>query len=1623
MVTISILLLMLLSSLATPGSAAEYYSVLTPRGPDNGAVGIVRLSWPEKTSGSSDGDAMEPRPPPPVRLSVRVAGLPDMPLGNSMLVTDTGDSLPLAFWPLPAEPGLPVRAYYAAEGILAPSVATAAATSAAAGSVPRDIIVRTARGISLAGTLVAGTGPPPASTMAEGRAAGRIEVLLSCRSGTGGGVQCAGITGLASVALTTDDKNTLGGGGGDSGGDSGDSGQLDYTVVVAGKAAQQGAGARGGFYNVRTGALLHRMPSSSLTGTWSSVPSSVLDLVAAGQVMMRVMLGPGGSYPIVGRLNAEPLYVAGPRDPIIAETAPPGSVVFTNDPQRRFVYTKGPLSHVLTVESESFGVNTDSGAVMVAAPQGGAAPFNFNLRRRYELYLEVSNAHSGRTEEVKVVVALADANNNAPRFIQDRYYASVLEGRPAGSAVTTLRAEDADVSFPRLTYALIQDPLAPVPFRVTSIKREEGGAEVWEALLSSTAALDREVRGQYLVTISASDGLNAVAETTVFVTVADENDHRPKFSGPGVTCGTSNSGSADVGGGGGGISNVCTLDDDTLAVQEDAAVGVLVANVTVMDADVGLNARLSLAFPERFVAGCDGVAAKIFAIEPRRSLGDSTVTPGANGVVQAGSSVGVVPPLDLSGEGFIAARLVVRAGVRLDHERTPHVRVCLLARDTGVPSLTTLLRFNVTITDVPFRLEVSNLETGERIASNISYTAAPLIALTVYTNGEEPDATTAVNNAAAEARLEYRIDGDILPRDCALGVWADAGPCQTFTNLGFVNDCLAASAAPRTGLRLQRRAIVTERDPRGLGRDCPRYDGAAASQPTAEAEVEARANAQLASGRVGAVLNERYAVCLLAVCEAAGGGGDGLSVEWPPVPTRAALQRMNSRPLNGYLRNHPVYDNWEVDGDWRPRSLWPSSHNSNNGPLASLRQILTHSADSSELTELAVWRPCARRQVGGGSGSGSGTAGTGAGAGLSCNVNASASAGPHGLEVRLVFVVPGDKLTPETAATKTVVGAVHHVVVVDLDAPIVMVRDTALMACSVPGRTATCAATRPVRAGSTLLVPVVHRDTDSGLCGPACLLPAAPGKEPDCSLCQSGAPPVYMCRLDGARSFTACPMASSVLSSAAAAGLTATSCPNCVHIHLSGLTSGPHHLLVGVADAAGHNNYGVTKPPLSLTWQTVADAPRTVLTSWPLARVTRNRSAVFDFACSQPVCTFRCTLDGTLTTYTRTSVRTGSWRAAGLDDGTHELVVSAVDAAGNTEAPDDSARFAWRVDTGPPKLSFASLPVAPARPKGISSRDTWSARVVSDEPASDYRCRLSTTQGNWAQNCCAEVLSGDANHPCIGSCQNGQLFRERCPTSWSSNHTARVLARARYAKCVEAQLQKDFLALALPGAVGTWVQCDSEILVEELAHGQLHRLEVVARDALGNDVALNENGQPDGTGVLVWEWATDLMHEPPVQLEALAAKLQADVAAAAAAAAASLSSSSSSSSYGGNAYVTAATAGICPAPSVVLLATLILSWSLTTLTLAIAFLLQWREDRSHTRRMAGSKILSKTTAGLEKALEMIHMEDMTTNLGHKVNAKESRDMQESATEAAWPGGASSYGGGNRGGEPDDGGYV
>lgn len=54
-----------------------------------------------------------------------------------------------------------------------------------------------------------------------------------------------------------------------------------------------------------------------------------------------------------------------------------------------------------------------------------------------------------------VTVTVEDQNDNDPRFEQPRYVATVLEDRPAGSPVLTVRATDADLGInARIVYSL-----------------------------------------------------------------------------------------------------------------------------------------------------------------------------------------------------------------------------------------------------------------------------------------------------------------------------------------------------------------------------------------------------------------------------------------------------------------------------------------------------------------------------------------------------------------------------------------------------------------------------------------------------------------------------------------------------------------------------------------------------------------------------------------------------------------------------------------------------------------------------------------------------------------------------------------------------------------------------------------------------------------------------------------------------------------------------------------------------------------------------------------------------------------------------------------------------------------
>ena len=113
---------------------------------------------------------------------------------------------------------------------------------------------------------------------------------------------------------------------------------------------------------------------------------------------------------------------------------------------------------------------------------------------------------------------MLDIDDNAPRFPQPSYEASVKEGYVPGTPLITMEAVDPDQSS-ILSYSIITGD-AFHHFMITS------AGEVFVI-----QPLDRERQEQYQLTVSATDG-TASATTTLLLKVLDVNIHRTATSPP-----------------------------------------------------------------------------------------------------------------------------------------------------------------------------------------------------------------------------------------------------------------------------------------------------------------------------------------------------------------------------------------------------------------------------------------------------------------------------------------------------------------------------------------------------------------------------------------------------------------------------------------------------------------------------------------------------------------------------------------------------------------------------------------------------------------------------------------------------------------------------------------------------------------------------------------------------------------------------------------------------------------------------------------------------------------------------------------------------------------------------------
>ncbi|KAL5289018.1 CELSR2 family protein [Megaselia abdita] len=240
----------------------------------------------------------------------------------------------------------------------------------------------------------------------------------------------------------------------------------------------------------------------------------------------------------------------------IGEDRPPGTPVITvtatdpdEDSRLHYDISSGNIRG-------RFAITSQNGKGLITVAQ----PLDYKQERRFLLVITATDS-GGRTDSANVNINITDANNFAPVFENAPYSASVFEDDPVGTTVLVVSANDADVGInAQITYSLNEESVNGIASNDPFAINPQTGAIV------TTASLDRETTGNYLLTVTARDGGNpSLSDTTdIEITVTDVNDNPPQFKVPLYHA----------------------------SIKEDALIGTSVAQLSATDPDLGLNGRV-----------------------------------------------------------------------------------------------------------------------------------------------------------------------------------------------------------------------------------------------------------------------------------------------------------------------------------------------------------------------------------------------------------------------------------------------------------------------------------------------------------------------------------------------------------------------------------------------------------------------------------------------------------------------------------------------------------------------------------------------------------------------------------------------------------------------------------------------------------------------------------------------------------------------------------------------------------------------------------------------------------------------------------------------------------------------
>ena len=174
---------------------------------------------------------------------------------------------------------------------------------------------------------------------------------------------------------------------------------------------------------------------------------------------------------------------------------------------------------IYTIESgnddEMFSVDYKDGVIFVN--EG----LDYEQRAMHQLTLRATDKLSSGYSEAIVFIILLDANDNAPQFLNDSYYATVLESIPVGSNIIKVEAEDIDTGVNADIEYSIKDSLIDNVFSI----------DPYNGQITLAKLLDYERQTMHKLTVRATDKGTPpqTRDTIVFINVLDTNDNPPSF--------------------------------------------------------------------------------------------------------------------------------------------------------------------------------------------------------------------------------------------------------------------------------------------------------------------------------------------------------------------------------------------------------------------------------------------------------------------------------------------------------------------------------------------------------------------------------------------------------------------------------------------------------------------------------------------------------------------------------------------------------------------------------------------------------------------------------------------------------------------------------------------------------------------------------------------------------------------------------------------------------------------------------------------------------------------------------------------------------------------------------------